>query len=334
MSIVLPAEMQEFLDVLEFDRLCSRNTVVSYRRNLQQFVRWLAKNDITLNIFEITSVIIRQYISFLKQTVKGISIKQKIATLKSLYSHFSDIDEDYPVPVFPKKIKAVLNPVPSLSAEQLESLLNAVDKRENELASMPVSPRRTLRQNNCLRDKAIIALLAGTGIRVSEAAGINVSDIDWERRTILIHGKGSKDRTVYFNVPVIVNTLKRYAEWRTVQGFSHDALFLNTKDDTRLTTRSIQRMLKPYLQAAGLPLSVSPHTLRHSFATVCIENGANIKAISQLLGHARVETTVKYYLHLSSDFVRQAYSAINPFDKRTTPISEVIARHRSMVFQL
>lgn len=107
---------------------------------------------------------------------------------------------------------------------------------------------------------------------------------------------------------------------------------MNSKDKGRLTTRSVQRMLKLYLDLAGLPNGVSPHVLRHSFATLTIENGANIKAVSQLLGHARVDTTIKFYRHLSGEFVRQVYLLTNPFASRQRLVSDIIAERRSMVF--
>lgn len=334
MEVLLPAEMMEFLDVLEFDRLYSSHTVMSYRRNLQQFVGWLMKNGLTTNIFEITPPIIRSYLSFLKTILKGISIKQKIATLKSLYHYYQDLDEALEPPSFPKNIKAMLRPVQSLTTAQIQCLLDAARGREQGLSALPDSPRRRCQIGNCIRDRAMLSLLAGTGIRVHELVGINISDIDFGERTIRIRGKGHKERTVYFDVPTMISALDHYLRWRREQGITHDALFVNSRDKGRLTTRSVQRMLKLYLDLAGLPNWVSPHILRHSFATLTIENGANIKAVSQLLGHARVETTIKFYLHLSSEFVRQVYSLTNPFASRQRSVSDIIAQRRNMVFQV
>ena len=305
--ICLPEEAAAFLNSLEVEKYCSKHTVLSYTYTLNHYCAWLEANDFTFD-----TVDMRQYVLHLKSALKNISVKQRIACLKSFYNY---LDRQC-TPVFPKRIKTDVYPILTLSTAQVQALLDAVrvrhDSIKSKLSQSPGSKKLTKQLNNSSRDSAIITLLVGTGIRVGELAGIDTADIDFNHTSITVRGKGNKFRQVFFDVSAVKQALLDYMDIRNNLPADTDALFLNSKSYSRISTRSVQRMLKLYLALANLPQSVSPHTLRHTYATISIENGANIKAICKLLGHSHVKTTLEYYTHLSKEYLRKVFVACHP----------------------
>jgi site-specific recombinase XerD len=271
----------------------------------------------------------RQYVLHLKSSLKNISVKQRIACLKSFYNY---LDRD---PVFPKRIKIDEYPILTLSTAQVQALLDAVSVRRDKLKSLlsesPGSKKLTKQLNNCYRDSAIITLLVGTGMRVGELAMIDTADIDFDDASITIHGKGNKFRQVFFDVPAVKQALSDYMDIRNNLPTDSGVLFLNSKSYSRITTRSVQRMLKLYLALANLPSSVSPHTLRHTYATISIENGANIKAICKLLGHSHVKTTLEYYTHLAKEYLRKVFVACHPCAHNDVSISTAMQNRSAII---
>lgn len=329
----LPCEAIDFLESLSIERGCSNHTISSYTFSLQHYFDWLKSNNYTID-----NVNIREYIAHLKTTLKNVSVKQRLACLKSFYNYISATYVCDIKPAFPKRIKSDKYFVSTISSAQVQLLLNSVSTRKNQLSEQSSSNsnnKRLQKQiNNCTRDLAIITLLVGTGIRVGELMGINISDINTYDKCITIRGKGNKIRQVFFDVPVIENALSEYLKLRLSLDAHDDALFLNSKSLRRITTRSIERMLKIYLNIAGLPKSVSPHILRHTYATISIENGANIKAISKLLGHANVKTTLEYYTHLSNEYLHKVFIACHPCIPSTVSIKTAMENRSAIITDL
>jgi site-specific recombinase XerD len=324
--ILLPLEAAAFIDALETEKYCSKHTILSYTYTLNHYCAWLAANDFTFD-----NVDMRQYVLHLKSTLKNISVKQRIACLKSFYNY---LDRECS-PVFPKRIKIDELPILTLSNTQLQALLNAVCERKISLEALlcesPGNKKLSKQIINCSRDLAIITLLAGTGMRVGELVSINLDDINFNDDSITVLGKGNKFRQVFFDVPAIKQALSDYLTVRNNLGSDSDALFLNSKSYSRITTRSVQRMLKLYLELANLPSSVSPHILRHTFATLSIENGANIKAICKLLGHSHVKTTLEYYTHLSKEYLRKVFHACHPYSNNDVPINTAMQNRSDII---
>jgi site-specific recombinase XerD len=324
--MVLPPEAAAFIDALETEKYCSKHTILSYTYTLNHYCAWLEANNFTFD-----SVDMRQYVLHLKTTLKNISVKQRVACLKSFYNY---LDREC-VPVFPKRLKIDEYPILTLSTAQVQALLDSVctrrDSVKSKLSASPASKLLTKQLNNCFRDLAIITLLVGTGMRVGELVKINISDIDFNDASILIHGKGNKLRHVFFDVPAVKQPLLDYMLLRNNLTAGSGALFLNSKSFSRISTRSVQRMLKLYLALANLPSSVSPHTLRHSYATISIENGANIKAISSLLGHSHVKTTLEYYTHLSKDYLRKVFVACHPCSPNDISITAAMQNRSALI---
>jgi integrase/recombinase XerC len=167
-----------------------------------------------------------------------------------------------------------------------------------------------------LRDRAILEVLYSGGLRVSELAGLNLSSIDWRREELLILGKGAKERIALLGNPAMA-ALRAYVDGgrpvflaQGAQGQTSNALFLN-RFGGRLTTRSVMSILSKYRRVAGLEKRVTPHTLRHTFATHLLDGGADLRSVQELLGHARLATT-QVYTHVSQSRAREVYLHSHP----------------------
>jgi integrase/recombinase XerC len=167
------------------------------------------------------------------------------------------------------------------------------------------------------RDRALFELLYATGLRVSEAAGLDLEDVDFTSRLLRVVGKGNKERIAPFGEAAeealavyLPARAERRARARPAEADDGEPLFVNARGG-RLTTRSMARLLKRRLSAAGLPTEISPHALRHSFATHLLEAGADLRAIQELLGHASLSTTQKY-THLDAARLREVYRRAHP----------------------
>jgi len=190
-----------------------------------------------------------------------------------------------------------------LSPKSPRSLPNVLshDEVERLLAAPDDSPLG-------IRDTCMLEILYGTGLRVSELLGLKVDDVVWGRRSIQVLGKGSKERIVLFG-DLAVDALERYmheARPELASGISAHALFLSHLG-TPLSVRGFHVVLKRHLNTAGIERHVTPHTLRHSFATHLLEGGADLRSVQELLGHASVSTT-QVYTHVSEGYLRDVYA--------------------------
>lgn len=216
----------------------------------------------------------------------------------------------------------------SLSDCQLTLLLEAVNVAAQEARKdcdqAGAGKREDKRRFATQRDLCLFTLLASTGLRIAEALGIKFSDIDPVDKSIRVTGKGKKIRRVFFDLDSLENILDSYIQRRRSLDLPHEYLFVSTKDYDPLQPRGVQKLLKAYLRKANLSSSVSPHTLRHTFATLSIERGANLKAVSQILGHANCSITIDLYTHLSAAHLREVMQLCNPLSRTEIPIQERI----------
>jgi len=215
----------------------------------------------------------------------------------------------------------------SLSRSQLGLLLDALTTAVHEArracereAGSTQRPRKRLFAAQ--RDLCLFMLLAGTGLRIAEALGIRFADIDAMDKSIRITGKGKKIRRVFFDLEGVQRSLDDYLQRRRQLDLRHDYLFVSTKAFCPLQPRGVQKLLKARLREAKLSSSTSPHTLRHTFASLAIERGANLKAVSQILGHANCSITVDLYTHLSAAHLREVMQLCSPLSTTEVPIEE------------
>jgi integrase/recombinase XerC len=251
---------------------------------------------------------IRAYLTFLgEKQYSPATTARKIATLRSFYkwAHRCGLIASNPMTLIrtPRQNKRLPK---AITVEQVERLLSAPGDRD-------VLGRR---------DRAMLETIYSTGIRVSELVGLNLGDLDLETESMHVRGKGKKERLVPLGTHALA-AIKKYVEMVETdvrfggsfreakagggQGFP---LFIN-KHGKRLSSRSVRRKLDKYLREAGLDPTISPHTLRHSFATHLLDNGADLRSVQELLGHQSLSTT-QVYTHLTSERMREAYDKAHP----------------------
>jgi len=286
----------KFIRSLE-DRNASQHTVKAYRTDLAQFAGYVGP----LGWRDIDHVLIRGYLSSLyERGLSKTSVARALASLRSLYKWLAQegIVERNPAklvatPKLPKKLPRV---------PTVEEVNTVLDSAMPESSAFPE------------RDHLILELLYGCGIRNSELIGINVDDIRWSQEVILVRGKGRKERYVPFGDSAAA-AMKKYLPLRQetlaeVKRKTEKALLLNFRG-TRLTTRSVGRIVKHIAVVNGLSPDVHPHTLRHAFGTHMLEEGADLRAIQEMLGHERPSTTLRY-MQLTVKHMMEVYDRTHP----------------------
>ena len=296
--------IQQYADYLRVERAVSPHTLRNYLSDLAQFQVFLAERKLALTTGKAADVqkidihILRAYLAFLTKSRKKSSIGRKVAALKGFFRFLAArryIDKDPSLLIHtPKQEK----PLPAfLSVDDVFRLLGGI-KLKDALA---------------IRDRAILEFFYSTGVRVSELVAVNWSDIDFELGIVRVVGKGSKERIVPVGETAL-DALRQYSgelrkKWRlTCKGVN--PVFVNNRG-ARITTRSVARLLEKHLRALGIPTRIGPHGLRHSFATHLLNNGADLRVIQELLGHASLSTTQRY-THLNLDHLTAVYDKAHP----------------------
>ena len=286
--------LSKYFDYLESKSL-SDNTVKNYFRDLIDYFIYLKLNDLSPTK-SIEPKHIRKMLSFLiDKGFSKVSISRKISAIKSYITFLEKFN-------YSKDNYSELISIPKKS----KSLPKVMTKKE--VSQLIKHVEMNTKKN--LRDDALIELLYSTGLRVSEVVNLKLKDINLEKSEIKILGKGNKERIVIFNnksKEKIIRYLKNDKRYISIKT---EALFQN-KFKEALSTRSIQRILKKYLNFSGINSKYSTHTLRHTFATHLLEGGADIKVIQQLMGHSSPETT-KIYTHVSSSTLKNVYNNSHP----------------------
>jgi integrase/recombinase XerC len=324
--------IQDFLSYLNFEKRFSEHTAKCYCADLEQFSDFLvgssgeshldvgtsssenqhggsatavvtqtsAKVDQMLLSADVNTV--RAYLALLneKQYSKS-TVARKLATLRSFYKFLV------------KRNQVSLNPVTAIRTPKQEKKLPQFLEYEDVKRLLEMPP-----VNDWLgaRDKAILETLYSTGVRVSELVALNMDDVDFLGEVIHVRGKGKKERIVPIGTSAL-RVIQHYMEFRNKRSqsnsnFDSKVLFVN-KHGQRLSTRSVRRKMDKYLKMAGLPMSISPHTLRHSFATHMLNNGADLRSVQELLGHQSLSTT-QVYTHLTTKKLKDVYENAHPRD--------------------
>ncbi|HTS60141.1 MAG TPA: site-specific tyrosine recombinase/integron integrase [Terriglobales bacterium] len=288
--------MEGFLRAL-VERNASPHTLKAYRQDLTGFSHYVGSR----NWRAIDHVTIRGFLSHLyERGLSKTSVARSLAVVRSFYRWLAQeemVEQNPAVLVSTPKLPKKLPRVPTI-----EEMNNLLDGRMPEIAALPE------------RDQIIFELLYGCGIRNSELVGINLDDIQLSAEVILIRGKGKKERYVPFGDSVRT-ALTQYLPVRQqlLAGCrkTTNALLINCRDGGRLTTRSVGRIVKRLAVAKGLPPDVHPHTLRHAFGTHLLEEGADLRAIQEMLGHKRLSTTQRY-TQLSIKHLLEVYDRTHP----------------------
>jgi integrase/recombinase XerD len=273
-----PEMIEDYLIELEI-RNYSKNTIKTYKSIIINFHRFLENED---DLYD-EKLVLRAFKKYIRHLKRDKNVSQNYIYLVTVvvkkFFEFGDIWVLKDVKT-PKRTKSLPK---SLNENEINNLINAMDKREDvkDLSEQSEFLR--------LRNKVILALLYSSGLRVSELVMLHTDSIDLRDRTLRIRGKGEKDRIVLFDE----ETKELLEKYLFERGDQSDYLFVN-RSGNHLTPRYIQMMIKEYAIAAGIKKRVTPHILRHSFATHLLKNGVDIRAIQQLLGHANLSTTQIY----------------------------------------
>jgi integrase/recombinase XerD len=297
-------QVQEFLDYLATEKNYSENTIAAYRNDLTQFSDYLTQEAETnghepIAWEQVTKNTIVDFILFLKERKYASStVARKVAAVKSFFHYLHDeetVPEDPTIGLESPQVKKQLPK--AISVEEIESLL-AEPAKSN-------TPKG-------LRDAALLEVLYATGMRVTELVSLDVSDVDLENGTILCSGKGDRERIVPIYehaIQVLANYLE-HGRPQLATDAGETALFLNHRGQ-RLTRQGLWLIIKHYVEAVGIEDEVTPHTLRHSFATHMLHGGAKLRDVQKLLGHANISTT-QVYTQVTRDHLRQAYDEAHP----------------------
>jgi site-specific recombinase XerD len=304
--------IDDFLEYMEVEKGRSPLTIREYRHYLSRFLEWLKTNAKATEPGDITSELVRKYRLYLSHIcnpdgtlLKRITQSYHIIALRAFLRYL--VVQRNIATLSPDKIelpKQSPRSVAFLTSEQLERLLN--------------SPK--IADEAGLRDKTILETLFSTGLRVSELVRLNRDQINLERKEFGVRGKGDKLRVVFLS-ETAAHWLERYLLTRRD---SFKPLFIRysgaidtTKDGEkmRLTARSVQEIVNKYGKRCGLPIEVTPHTLRHSFATDLLIGGADLRSVQEMLGHESIRTT-QVYTHVTNKHLKEVHQAFHSRDKR------------------
>lgn len=288
----------DYVESLEVEGGRSAKTAENYELYLERFVEFTGD----IHVEKITSEIIRKYRLWLnryenpqKETLSTITQSYHLIALRGFLKYLGDRNIDS---LTPDKIK-----LPKVTRKQVSFL--HFDEVTRLLDTVPVD------DESGLRDRAILELLFSSGLRVSELVNLNRGHVNTKRREFMVRGKGQKDRPVF----VSKSAAERVDEYLAARMDNLPPLFLSysrnnvanqSGDFRRLTARSIQRMINKYARLAGITKHVSPHTMRHSFATDLLMNGADLRSVQSMLGHANIATT-QVYTHVTDEHLRDVH---------------------------
>ena len=284
-------ELDRYLEYLEYERHYSSYTVDNYKKDIEDFLEYLERESI--NYLKLEYSDIRLYLAYLKEEKheKSTSISRKLSALRSYYKYLCNNNRVntnlFNLISSPKKEQKLPR---YFEYNELEELFNVPDLKT------------TLGQ----RDRLILELLYATGIRVGELVKIRLKDINKSERTILIHGKGSKERIVNYG-EYASDILNMYLNdsYKKLNKFNSDYLILNNQG-RNITERGIRYILSNLIKRTSLHKNISPHMLRHSFATHLLNEGCDILSVKELLGHESISST-QIYTHITNDRLKDIY---------------------------
>jgi len=294
--------LARFLNYVLLDKGLSNNTYLAYRNDLRHYLSFLHDQGLK-DISQSETKDVRNFIVLMSELgVAGSTIVRNITSIRMFYRYLliedileKDPTENVEVPKKERKLPVVLE------IHEVETLLDQIDLSE---------PRG-------IRDRAMLEFLYATGVRVSELIGLSQSDFMEEEGFVRVLGKGSKERIVPVG-DVAVNFVKRYR--REVRSFlarkkvGGDVLFLSMRGRP-LTRVAVWKILKEYVRKVGISKNVSPHTLRHSFATHLLEGGADLRSVQEMLGHVDISTT-QIYTHLDREYLREVIQTFHPREQK------------------
>ena len=291
-SIKKDPNLRDFFNYLYIEKGLSQNTVESYKKDIDSFLSWSYELD-NLNFINFQEAEINNYISFLFESkLKSSSVNRKISSLKALYLYLIK--------------KNIINnsPVSEIVTPKQEKYL-PISMSEDEVDKLLASPDLSIEIE--VRDKAMIEMLYATGMRISELLNLKIIDMDINRCVVKVLGKGSKERLIPFGESAL-EALNSYFSVR--KNSTSKEVFLSNRG-SKLSRVAFWKRIKIYLSRANLKESISPHTLRHAFATHLLNRGADLRSVQLLLGHSDLSTT-QIYTHIAKQRLGEVLKKHHP----------------------
>ena len=309
----MDAWTQKFLVHLATDRGASVYTQRNYRQALTEFSRWHREERNSPPVWEkLQRDDFRGFVRFLgRNNLSRAAVQLRFSAFRTFYKFLIRHGGAETSPIknlsLPKPVKRLPK---FLTREQMESLLIAPvqlleAQKKKRSAGRPVSTAA------CLRDVAVLETIYSCGLRVSELCGLRVDDVDWSEQVVRVRGKGKKERLVPIGRPALMAIQDYWNTFKQPPVGAAPVFFAETKKSAPLRPVQLARRLKQFLAIAGLDPSLTPHKLRHSYATHLLDAGADLRSVQELLGHAHLVTT-QVYTHVTTERLKKAYDAAHP----------------------
>jgi integrase/recombinase XerC len=291
-------QLQQFYDYLRIERRYSEHTLKAYQRDLQHLVRCLSETGELPQWSMVSTADIRQCVSRLhREGLSGNSLQRWLSAVRSFYQYLCRFGhaernpaQGIPAPRSPRRLPGTLN---------VDEISQLMDSRQKDSDTFLYS-----------RDRAMMELMYGCGLRLSELTGLNIESVNWHEQTLRVTGKGNKQRVLPFGRQA-GEALNSWLEQRKRHGKNdQQALFISQRG-TRLSNSSVQKRLKTSAVQSGLQTTVYPHKLRHSFASHILESSNDLRAVQELLGHSNLSTT-QIYTHLDFQHLSSVYDSAHP----------------------
>lgn len=293
--------INDYLNYCTLHKRLDVKTLKAYRIDLRQFSEYVGY----INVFDITTNTLEAFISALHLKYKPKTVKRKIASVKALfhYLEYKDLIETNPFNKIQIKFREPIILPKTIPLHTVENLLSTIYRYR-------VNAKTDCQRKNALRDAAIIELLFATGIRISELCSLKMNDVDLNDRTILIYGKGAKERKVQIGSDDVEHILEEYRNAFSTEIHACNHFFVN-QNGTALSDQAVRRMINKYTSLAAIELHITPHMFRHTFATSLLEADVDIRYIQEILGHSSINIT-EIYTHVAMSKQRDILTTKHP----------------------
>ena len=308
----LQENIGKYLEYCRYQKRLDGKTLKAYQIDLRQFAEITSvslniteKTSESLDISEITPIILENYIAYLHRTYKPKTVKRKIASLKALFRYFEykEIIERNPFAKLQVKFREPTILPKTIPLHTVEQFLAAIYTQHR-------NARTDYQRKTALRDAAVIELLFSTGMRISELCSLAVNDVNLYDRTVLIYGKGGKERRIQIGNDDVISILEKYKE-EFLAGMQNSRHFFINLSGRSLTDQSVRRMIRKYCALASIELHITPHMFRHTFATSLLEADVDIRYIQEMLGHSSINIT-EIYTHVAMAKQRDILTTKHP----------------------
>ena len=315
-------QAKHYLQFCKYQRGLSYNTIRNYNFDLKFFIQFLLENNFPLFCDQISKKVLESYLESLTKKYKVKTVKRKMACIHAFFTYLEEeeIIENNPFRKFKVRLKEGYRKPRSLTLNEMDHFLQTAYEDEYALVARPVvnklktarlfKLKTVSRGFTWCRDVAIMELLFAAGLRVAELCNLRFEDYDEVEHTLHIIGKGNRERYIYLENYQVKKIFKDYLVMRKAVGINLPYIFV-TKFHKKMSTQAVRNIITKYAERSGINKKITPHVFRHSFATLLLESGVDIKYIQDFLGHSTIATT-QIYLHISDQQKRKVLATKHP----------------------